>query len=58
MVEKYLVLVCGSKLARFLRGGIEIDLIFEWGSNWLDFSNGVEFYLRFLCEEANFTSFQ
>ena len=28
-VEKYLVLVCGSKLTWFLCGGIEIDLILE-----------------------------
>ena len=46
-VEKYLVLVCGSKLTRFLCGGIKINLILEWGSAWLHFSSGVEITLIF-----------
>ena len=29
-------------LTLFFCRGIEIDLILEWGSNWLDFSAGVE----------------
>ena len=41
-VEKYLVLVCASKLTWFLCGGIEIDLTLEWRSNCLGFSSGVE----------------
>ena len=44
-VEKYMALVCGSKLKRFLCGGIEIDMILERGSNRLDFSSGVEINL-------------
>ena len=44
-VEKYLVLVFGSKRDRFLCERIEINLILEWGSNWLDFCNGVEMNL-------------
>ena len=51
-VENYLVSVCGSKLYWFLCGGIEIDLILEWGSNWLDFSSGVDI-IWFLCEGSN-----
>ena len=44
-VEKYLVLVSGSKLTCFLCRGIEISLISQSGSNWLDFSDGVEIQL-------------
>ena len=40
--EKFLVLVCRSKLNCILCGSIGVDLILEWGSNWLDFSTGVE----------------
>ena len=40
-VEKYLVLVDGSKLSWFLCGDIEIDLILESGSKCLDISRGV-----------------
>ena len=47
-VKKYVVLVCGSKLNRFLCGDIEIDLILEWGSNWLDFNGGVEINVIFV----------
>ena len=55
-VEKHLVLVFGSKLNWFLCEGIEVDLILEWGSNWLDFSSGVETNLT-LCEGSNLTWF-
>ena len=47
-VEKYLVLVCGWNLTWFLCGGIEIDLILELVSNWLDFSSCVEINLIFV----------
>ena len=30
---------------KVLCGGIEINLILDWGSNWLDFSSGVEINL-------------
>ena len=53
-VEKYLVLVRGSKLTLSLCGGIEIDLILEWGSNWFDFSSGVQL-TWFLCEGSKLT---
>ena len=43
-----MVLVRGSNLTRFLCGGIEIDLILEWGSNWLDFISGVKINLIFV----------
>ena len=46
-VGKYLVLVSGLKLGWFLCRGIEIDLVIEWGSNWLHFS-GVEIELIFV----------
>ena len=36
--------MCGSKLTWLLCGS-EIDLILGWGSNWLDFSSGVEINL-------------
>ena len=29
-------------------GDIEIDLILEWGSNWLDFNGGVEINVIFV----------
>ena len=61
-VVNYLVLVCGSKLTWFLCGGIEIELILEWGSGltwnyldvcvrdriWLGFSVGIESDLFFV----------
>ena len=47
-VQKYLVLVYGSKLTWFLWAGIEIGLILDWGSIWHDFSSGVEINLIFL----------
>ena len=43
-----LVLVWASKLTWFLCGGIEIDLILELASNWLDFSGCVEINLIFV----------
>ena len=44
-VENYLRLVCVSEITRFLFRGIELDLISKRGSNWLDFSSGVEINL-------------
>ena len=45
VVTKSLVLVCGSKFTWFFCGGIEIDLVLEWGSN--DLGSGVEMNLIF-----------
>ena len=45
-VEKYLVLVCGSKLAWFLCGDIEIDLVLECGSKCIYLSSKLDFCVR------------
>ena len=44
-VQKYLFLMCEYKLTWFLSGGIEIDMILQWGSIRHDFSIGVEINL-------------
>ena len=49
-LDKYLVSVSVSQLPSFLCGGIEIDLISEWGSNWLDFRRWAEINLIFVLE--------
>ena len=41
-------ILCRSKLTWLLCGGIEIDLLLEWGSNGLDCSSGVESNLIFV----------